>query len=125
MTASEKRLWKALRALGLHIRRQAPIGRYVADFAHHGARLIVEVDGAWHDLPEAQLHDEERDAWLLEQGYRVLRIRSREAFDYAYDIAARVAAEIQRSPPSPALPPSRGKGARSQKSGGHRVLDLG
>jgi very-short-patch-repair endonuclease len=125
MTASEKRLWKALRALDLHIRRQAPIGRYVADFAHHGARLIIEVDGGWHDLPEAQLHDAERDAWLTEQGYRVMRIRSREAFDYPYDVADRVAAEIQRSPPSPALPPSRGKGDRPQQSGGQRLLDRG
>jgi very-short-patch-repair endonuclease len=54
MTVSEKRLWEALRALNLHIRRQAPIGRYVADFAHHGAKIIIEVDGGRHDLPEAQ-----------------------------------------------------------------------
>ncbi|RYF88839.1 MAG: DUF559 domain-containing protein, partial [Caulobacteraceae bacterium] len=36
MTASEGKLWKALRALKLGIRRQAPMGRYIADFIHHG-----------------------------------------------------------------------------------------
>jgi len=110
MTVSEKRLWEALRALDLHIRRQAPIGRYVADFIHFGARLVIEVDGGRHDLPEAQWHDAERDAWLTEQGFRIMRVRDREAYNYPYDVAERVAAEIQRSPPSPTLPPSRGKG---------------
>ncbi len=45
MTGPEKRLWKALRKTGLHIRRQAPIGRYIADFACHEARVVIEVDG--------------------------------------------------------------------------------
>lgn len=67
-----------------------------ADFAHHGAKLVIEVDGGRHDLPEAQLHDAERDAWLVAQGYRVMRVKSREAYEYPYDLAERVAAEIQR-----------------------------
>jgi very-short-patch-repair endonuclease len=109
MTVSEKRLWEALRALNLHIRRQAPIGRDVADFAHHGAKIIIEVDGGRHDLPEAQLHDVERDAWLAAQGYLVMRVRDREAYDYPYDVAERVAAEIQRSPPSQPFPHQGGR----------------
>lgn len=84
MTASERALWKALRALDLHIRRQAPIGRCVVDFIHHGARLVIEVDSGWHDDPEAQLHDAERDAWLAKQGYRVMRVRDGEAFGNPY-----------------------------------------
>ncbi|MBI1686070.1 DUF559 domain-containing protein [Caulobacter hibisci] len=96
MTASERNLWKALRALDLHIRRQAPIGRYVADFVHHPSRLVIEVDGGRHDLSEEQLHDAERDAWLASQGYRVLRVRDVEAFGNPEEIAERVAAEIRR-----------------------------
>ena len=110
MTASERALWEALRPLNLHIRRQAPMGRYVVDFVHHGAKLVIEVDGGRHDLPEAQLHDAERDAWLNAQGYRVLRLRDRDAFGDPYAAAERVAAEIQRATPIPTLPPSRGKG---------------
>jgi len=99
----------ALRALNLHIRRQAPIGRYVADFAHHGAKLVIEVDGGRHDLPEAQLRDAERDTWLTAQGYKVMRVRDREAYEHPYDIAERVAAEIQRSPPSQPFPHQGGR----------------
>jgi very-short-patch-repair endonuclease len=109
MTASERVLWEALRQLNLHIRRQAPMGRYVRDFVHHGTRLVIEVDGGRHDLPEAQLRDAERDAWLNAQGYRVLRIRDRDAFGNADAVADRIAAEIQRSPPSQPFPHQGGR----------------
>ena len=109
MTVSERALWKALRALDLHIHRQAPIGRYVADFVHHGAKLVIEVDSGWHDHPEAQLRDAERDAWLVSQGYRVMRVRDGEAFGNPYLVAERVAAEIQKSPPSQPFPHRGGR----------------
>ncbi|PXA83791.1 hypothetical protein DMC25_17605 [Caulobacter sp. D4A] len=96
MTASGRNLWKALRALDIHIRRQAPIGRYVADFVHHPSRLVIEVDGGRHDLPEEQLHDAERDAWLAGQGYRVLRVRDGDAFGKPEEVAEQVAMEIRR-----------------------------
>jgi very-short-patch-repair endonuclease len=109
MTASERVLWEALRRFNLHIRRQAPMGRYVVDFVHHGAKLVIEVDGGRHELPEEQLHDAERDAWLNAQGYRVLRIRDRDAFGNADAVAERTAAEIQRSPPSQPFPHQGGR----------------
>jgi very-short-patch-repair endonuclease len=81
MTLPEKVLWKALRKPDLGFRRQVPIGPYVADFAHLPSRLVIEVDGGWHDLPEAQLHDAKRDAWFTAQGYRVLRIGNEQALN--------------------------------------------
>ena len=117
MTVSERVLWEALRALDLHIRRQAPIGRYVADFAHHGSRLVIEVDSGWRDDPKAQLRDAARDAWFAEQGYRVMRIRDGEAFGNPYLVAERVAAEIQKSPPSQPFP-HQGRRASNAGTGG-------
>jgi very-short-patch-repair endonuclease len=76
MTGPEKLLWAELRKLDLHVRRQVPMGGYIADFAIHGAKLIIEVDGARHDLDENQLHDALRDAWFTSQGYRTLRVRN-------------------------------------------------
>ena len=128
MPVSEKKLWEALRKLDLGIRRQAPIGRYVADFAHHGASLVVEVDGRRHDFPDAQIKDAERDAWLRSQGYRVIRIRDDLAYGRPHDVAERIGQIIRvrtgkmaapnsalpplsaDTPPSPALPPLRRKG---------------
>jgi very-short-patch-repair endonuclease len=92
----------------LNFRRQAPIGRFVVDFVQHAAKLIVEIDGPLHDLPEKQLSDAARTAWLESQGYRVLRFPEATVRNDLYSVADRIAAEA--SPPSPTLPPSRGKG---------------
>jgi very-short-patch-repair endonuclease len=79
MTPSEQRLWKALRKLAAHIRRQAPIGPYIVDFACHGRSLVVEVDGEVHErLDEVVLKDFERSEWLRSQGYRVVRFTNKQ-----------------------------------------------
>jgi very-short-patch-repair endonuclease len=108
MTLDEDRLWQALRKLKANIRRQAPMGPYVVDFVCHASKLVIEVDGYYHSLPERQEKDAERDAWLSRQGYRVLRISTSEVQSNLAMVCDRIEAEL--SPPSPALPPSRGKG---------------
>jgi very-short-patch-repair endonuclease len=71
-TPAERTVWKLLKAPPFdawHLRRQAPFGtRYIADFASHRARLMIEIDGNTHDL-EAPADM----AWLEAQGYRVVR----------------------------------------------------
>ncbi|MBD8890804.1 endonuclease domain-containing protein [Roseibium litorale] len=77
MTGGEKKLWSKLKefrtAYGIHVRKQVPIGPYVADFAIHASRLIIEVDGERHEDVEQKAHDLKRDAWFAEAGYRTLR----------------------------------------------------
>jgi very-short-patch-repair endonuclease len=109
MTVAERALWKELRKFELHIRRQVPIGPYIADFAHHGSRLVIEVDGYFHSLPENAERDARRTDWLGSKGYRVIRFSEKEALKDPGRIAARVEAEIL-SPPSLTLPPQGGKG---------------
>ena len=73
MTEAEAKLWRELRDRRLDrikFRRQAPIGKYVADFACLEARLIVEIDGSQHT---ESAHDAVRDAELKSRGFRVLR----------------------------------------------------
>jgi very-short-patch-repair endonuclease len=75
MTKAETMVWWAIRdhKLGVQFRRQMPIGPYTADFAAHAFRLIVEIDGRTHETEEARLRDKERQVWLEQQGWRVLR----------------------------------------------------
>ena len=76
MTRAETLLWHYLKAGhldGLKFRRQTPVANYILDFVSHGARLIVEVDGATHDFEDQMKRDATRDAWLASQGYHVLR----------------------------------------------------
>jgi very-short-patch-repair endonuclease len=81
MTPPERKLWYALRAHrfhGLHVRRQVPMGRYVADFVCHTNRLVIEVDGAQHGFDREVARDAERDAWFASQRYGVLRFWNRD-----------------------------------------------
>jgi very-short-patch-repair endonuclease len=93
-TPSEAALWRLLRAqqLGVRFRRQAPVGRYIADFAAPSARLIVEVDGNWHE-GRARL-DGRRDRALLRLGYRVLRLPARLVLEQPAVTIARIRAAL-------------------------------
>jgi very-short-patch-repair endonuclease len=85
MTDAEMRLWyrlRPMRAHGLAFRRQSALGVYVADFECRKAKLVVEVDGAQHDQPDAQKHDTERTRWLESQGYKVLRFANHDVLRY-------------------------------------------
>lgn len=70
--------WKQLRLLreeGFALRREAKLGKYWADFVCLRRRLIVEIDGAVHDLPGRADHDAKRDAWLAAESFKVMRFR--------------------------------------------------
>jgi very-short-patch-repair endonuclease len=47
------------------------VGNYIVDFVCLEKRLVVEVDGGQH--ADRASYDGERDAWLRERGFRVLR----------------------------------------------------
>lgn len=71
-TEAEKYLWMVLRCknLGVKFRRQAVIGRHIADFACFETKLIIEVDGGQHAQSEC---DKIRDNWFRKQGFEILR----------------------------------------------------
>ena len=84
MTDAEARLWLRLRKPGidgLRFRRQAPIGPYIVDFFCPQHRLIVEVDGGQHGSAANAAQDRERDAWLTEQGHRVVRVWNNDVLE--------------------------------------------
>ncbi len=108
-TVAERLLWADLRQLKQNIRRQVPIGRFVADFAHHGVKLIIEIDGYFHTLDGAAERDAARTHWLQTQGYRVVRF-SEEAVRNKRELVIQQIEAALASPPTPTLPPSRGKG---------------
>ena len=88
MTDGERKLWSELkefrRLYGVHVRRQAPIGPYVVDFVVDEQRLVIELDGEHHFLPEQMRRDAARDQWLSQRGYRVHRLTTADLSD-AFD----------------------------------------
>lgn len=76
MTLPEQQLWAALRKRqveGFRFRRQMPLWRYIADFVCLEARLVIELDGNHHRDPEQYAYDRERDQWMQQQQFHVLR----------------------------------------------------
>jgi very-short-patch-repair endonuclease len=120
MTEAERRLWQMLRSRqtqDCRFRRRVPIGGFIADFACHAARLIVEIDGGQHD-PSSE-SEASRTRFLEGEGYRVLRFRNNEVLDNPEGVRAAIAenlhpvipARIEPGTPTHTLP-QRGGGQK-------------
>jgi len=114
MTLQERKLWTKLRdlnrMLGLHFRRQAPIGPFIADFADLGRKVVIEIDGGGHGGPR----DVVRDEWLSAQGFQVLRFWNPEVSGNIEGVMQvifdAVGGESLDDAPPPHPSPTRGEG---------------
>ncbi|WP_299345236.1 endonuclease domain-containing protein [uncultured Pseudoxanthomonas sp.] len=114
MTDAEHRLWKHLRAHrldGQKFRRQQPIGPYIVDFVHFGARVIVEADGSQHVESST---DPGRDAWLTEQGFVVLRFWNDEILLQTDAVLESIWRALHARAPSPPTPLPQGERGETQ-----------
>ena len=107
-TYPEKRLWKLLRETDLHFRRQAPFGPYIVDFVCHEHRLVVELDGGVHSLPDVAARDAERDLWLTGRGYRVMRFLNEQAVSDTPGVVQMILAHVGADTPTPNPSPQGG-----------------
>ena len=100
MTPPERKLWQYLRAMkskDVHFRRQAPIGPYFADFAWLQGRMIIEIDGETHFQGGAQDKDRERDRYLTDQEFRILRFTNLDIHDNYAGALETILAELSKS----------------------------
>ena len=79
-TEAEIFLWAYLKQgiNGFKVRRQHPIGVYIADFYCHQVRLIIELDGSIHHEQSIKNDDELRQRELESWGYKVIRFTNEE-----------------------------------------------
>ena len=74
MTKEERHLWyDCLKLLPVTVHRQKTLGPYIVDFYIASACLVIELDGSQHYEHEHQLRDAQRDAYLTNLGYKILR----------------------------------------------------
>ena len=80
MTAAEMNLWMHLREgiNGFKFRRQHPIFLFIADFYCHKVKLIVEIDGYFHNDKIVQEGDRLRTVELEKMGYTIIRFTNKE-----------------------------------------------
>ena len=110
-TEAEDVLWQALRNRQLNghkFRRQHQIGSFIADFTCVLQKLVVEVDGGYHNTPEQQEYDNARTAYLENMGFRVVRFTNEQVLKHLGDVLGELRAIA--SPPGPL---SGGEGERS------------
>ena len=83
-TEAENILWQVVRGKKLNsykFRRQHIIGSYIADFVCISQKLVIEVDGLIHQIPENLISDEERTIELNKLGFEVIRFKNEEVIN--------------------------------------------
>jgi very-short-patch-repair endonuclease len=98
-TPAEQTLWEALRdrrLAGYKFRRQRGIGRYITDFYCDSAKLIVELDGAVHDLSEQHEYDQLRQKELETLGYTIIRFGNERVIDSLNTVLAEITQALHR-----------------------------
>jgi len=83
MTEAEKILWEQLKKNDwqLNFRRQHPISIYIADFYCHQIKLVIELDGGYHENPEVKVNDQFRENDIKDLGISILRFKNEEVVD--------------------------------------------
>ncbi|MCQ0112049.1 endonuclease domain-containing protein [Zhouia sp. CL16] len=81
MTKAENMLWDVLRDkkfMGYKFRRQHPIQNYIVDFYCHELKMVIEVDGDYHNSKEQKCLDKEREEEIVFQGLRIIRFTNQQ-----------------------------------------------
>ncbi len=108
MTLEEIKLWLQLKHLnvkGFHFRRQVPLDGYILDFAEFGLKLIIEVDGAQHNEPDASIRDARRDAHFANAGFKVIRFWNFQINQEMDGVMDHILSLLREPPPALNAPP--------------------
>lgn len=99
-TDAEKAMWSLLKEhfADARFRRQVPLRHFIADFASHSARLVVEIDGGQHSVEK----DNARDEVIQQEGYHILRFWNNDVLDNPEGCARRLAEALASRHPHPA-----------------------
>jgi leucyl-tRNA synthetase/very-short-patch-repair endonuclease len=115
-TKAEKEMWELLRnsKLGVKFRRQHPIESYIVDFVSLQNKLVVEIDGGYHETIEQKVYDAERTNVLKDIGFDVIRFTNNEVLENPYKVRDKIKEILKERIPSP--PVERGLGLRREAS---------
>lgn len=78
-TPEENKMWHILlKKFKPRFFRQRIIGNYIVDFYCPKLKLIIEIDGVQHYLPETQNYENKRTEFLENSGYKILRFTNHD-----------------------------------------------
>ncbi|UYO53873.1 endonuclease domain-containing protein [Rhodopseudomonas palustris] len=105
-TDAERLMWGELRDKklnGFSFKRQVPIGPYIADFACHAKKLVVEIDGGQHFSDDSERSDAARTAAIEARGFRVVRFSNADVMGNREGVLQSIATELAARALTPTL----------------------
>ena len=98
MTVTEKMIWEKVsnKQLGVRIRRQHPIWKFIADFYCHEVKLVIEIDGGIHLRAENKEYDISRDIILKEFQIEILRFTNDEVMKDTSLVIEKIKSTIEK-----------------------------
>ena len=102
-TEAESALWEMLRRKNLDVRfrRQHIIGDFIVDFVCLKEKLIIEVDGGYHNEPNVTEYDKIRTQILNDLGFNVIRFTNEEVLADADNVQERIKIALSQTSPLP------------------------
>jgi Uncharacterized protein conserved in bacteria len=83
-TTAEQILWNRLKNNSLKnhkFRRQHPIESFIVDFYCHQAKLVIEIDGGYHNISDQKEYDSDRSFEIEKYGLRVIRFSNEDILE--------------------------------------------
>jgi 5-methyltetrahydrofolate--homocysteine methyltransferase len=100
-TQAEDVLWdlvKGKKLEGFKFRRLHIIGNYITDLICLDRRLIIELDGLQHQLPDNEESDEARTLWLGMKGFKVMRFKNEEVLNKTEEVLDKILTTLKNQP---------------------------
>jgi len=96
----ERILWEYLKTkkLGFKFRRQHVVDTFIIDFICLSKKLIIEIDGKYHNSLEQREADELRTQILTEFGYKVIRVRNEEVIGSIDTVLKKIEQQLKSLP---------------------------
>jgi very-short-patch-repair endonuclease len=112
-TEAEAILWMNVRDRrlgGYKFRRQHQVGPWIPDLCCPERQIVLEADGGGHDEPDTRARDAERDHWLRDHDWRVLRFWNFEVIFELEVVLEVIWQALQIAPHPDPLPAAQGEG---------------
>ena len=131
-TQAEEVLWNLVKGKnleGFKFRRQHIIGNYIADLVCLDRRLIIELDGLQHQLPENKESDEDRTLWFGMKGFKVIRFNNEDILNKTEEVVDKILTTLNNQQSikenHELSSPNGGQGARTDFMGAFAVSIFG
>jgi len=76
--------------MGYQFYRQKPIENFIVDFYCAGLKLVIEIDGAYHNNEEVFLNDRDREEELKKWGFNFLRFKEMDVRTSLLEVLAAI-----------------------------------